>query len=243
MMRVAVVRFPGSNCEPEACRAVERAGGEAFYVWHRDSSLQGAEAVLLPGGFSYGDYLRSGAIARFSPIMDAVRQHAAAGGPVLGICNGFQILCEAGLLPGALVRNAALHYLSRPVDVRIERSDTLFTNAYAAGELIRIPIGHGDGRYVASEAVLDELEQNRRVVLRYAGSPGTDFPANPNGSLRDIAGVCSAEGNVVGMMPHPERLADPVLGSDAGHRVFVSLMGSAVAQSSILNPDVDRQAQ
>jgi phosphoribosylformylglycinamidine synthase len=226
MMRVAVVRFPGSNCEPEACRAVERAGGEAFYVWHRDSSLQGAEAVLLPGGFSYGDYLRSGAIARFSPIMDAIRQHAAAGGPVLGICNGFQILCEAGLLPGALVRNAALKYLSRPVDVRVERTDTPFTNAYAAGELIRIPIGHGDGCYVASEAVLDELEQNRRVVLRYAGSPGTDFPANPNGSLRDIAAVCSAEGNVVGMMPHPERLADPVLGSDAGHRVFVSLVSS-----------------
>jgi len=220
------VRFPGSNCEPEACRAIERAGGEAFYVWHRDSSLQGAEAVLLPGGFSYGDYLRSGAIARFSPIMDAIRQHAAAGGPVLGICNGFQILCEAGLLPGALVRNAALKYLSRPVDVRIERTDTPFTSAYAADELIRIPIGHGDGRYVASEAVLDELERNRRVVLRYAGSPGTDFPANPNGSLRDIAGVCSAEGNVVGMMPHPERLADPVLGSDAGHRVFVSLVSS-----------------
>jgi phosphoribosylformylglycinamidine synthase len=195
-------------------------------VWHRDSSLQGAEAVLLPGGFSYGDYLRSGAIARFSPIMDAIRQHAAAGGPVLGICNGFQILCEAGLLPGALVRNAALKYLSRPVDVRVERTDTPFTNAYAAGELIRIPIGHGDGCYVASEAVLDELEQNRRVVLRYAGSPGTDFPANPNGSLRDIAAVCSAEGNVVGMMPHPERLADPVLGSDAGHRVFVSLVSS-----------------
>jgi len=225
-MRVAVVRFPGSNCEPEACRAVERAGGEAFYVWHRDGSLQSADAVLLPGGCSYGDYLRSGAIARFSPIMDAIRRHAAAGGPVLGICNGFQILCEAGLLPGALVRNAELKYLSRPVEVRIERTDTPFTSAYRPGELIRIPIGHGDGRYVASQAVLDELEANHRIVLRYAGPAEADFAANPNGSLRNIAGVCDPEGNVVGMMPHPERLADPALGSDAGHRVFVSLITS-----------------
>jgi len=225
-MRVAVVRFPGSNCEPEAARAVERAGGEAFYVWYRDVALQGADAVLLPGGFSYGDYLRSGAIARFSPVMEAIRQHAAAGGPVLGICNGFQILCEAGLLPGALVRNAALKYLSRPVDVRVERTDTPFTRAYRAGELIRIPIGHGDGRYVAPDELLDALEHNRQVVLRYAGAPDADYPANPNGSLRDIAAVCNPEGNVVGMMPHPERLAESLLGSDAGHRVFVSLLSS-----------------
>ena len=225
-MRVAVVRFPGSNCEPEACRAVERAGGAAFYVWHRERSLQGADGVLLPGGFSYGDYLRSGAIAGFSPIMESIRQHADAGGPVLGICNGFQILCEAGLLPGALVRNAALKYLSRPVDVRVERTDTPFTNAYHPGELIRIPIGHGDGRYVAPEAMLDQLEQERRVVLRYAGPANADYPPSPNGSLRDIAAVCNPVGNVVGMMPHPERLADPALGSDAGHRVFVSLLAT-----------------
>jgi phosphoribosylformylglycinamidine synthase I len=231
-MRVAVVRFPGSNCEPEAFRAIERAGGEACYVWHRDSSLQGADGVVLPGGFSYGDYLRSGAIARFSPIMEAIRGHAAAGGPLLGICNGFQILCEAGLLPGALVRNAELKYLSRPVTLRVERSDTPFTNAYHQGELLTIPIGHGDGRYVAPDAVLDALEANRQIVLRYApGSAG--IPANPNASLRDIAAVCNAEGNVVGMMPHPERLADPVLGSDAGHRVFVSLLQSSPVRYAV----------
>jgi len=224
VIRVAVVRFPGSNCEPEACRAVVRAGGEAFYVWHRDADLSGADAVILPGGFSYGDYLRSGAIARFSPIMDAIRRHAAQGGPVLGVCNGFQILCEAGLLPGALARNAGLKYLSRPVDVRIERNDTAFTSAYEVGEVIRIPIGHGEGRFVASEEILNELETGRQVVLRYAGSGRADAPGNPNGSVRDIAGICNREGNVVGMMPHPERLAEAVLGSDAGHRVFTSLV-------------------
>lgn len=227
-MRVAVVRFPGSNCEPEACRAVERAGGEAFYVWYRDRSLEQADAVILPGGFSYGDYLRSGAIARFSPIMDAIRSHAADGGPVLGICNGFQILCEAGLLPGALVRNAGLRYLSRPVDVVVERIETPWTNAYRPGEVIRIPIGHGDGRFVAPEPVLDELEANRQVVLRYIGSPMADVPANPNGSSRDIASICNRDGNVVGMMPHPERLAEAVLGSEAGAGVFASLTGVRV---------------
>ena len=223
-MRVAVVRFPGSNCEPEAFRAIERAGAEALYLWHRDTSLQGAQAVVLPGGFSYGDHLRSGAIARFSPIMDAIRSHAEEGGPVLGICNGFQILCEAGLLPGGLVRNAGLKYLSRPVDLRVERSDTPFTAEYQRGELLRIPIGHGDGRYVAPESVLDELESEDRVVLRYVSVAGSDVPANPNGSLRDIAAICSPEGNVVGMMPHPERLAEPMLGSNAGQRIFDSLV-------------------
>ena len=229
MTTVAVVRFPGSNCEPETCRAIERAGGSAQYAWYRDTTLDGADAVILPGGFSYGDYLRSGAIARFSPIMDAIRRHAEAGGPVLGICNGFQILAEAGLLPGALVRNAELKYLSRPVDVTVERTDTPFTSAYGAGELIRIPIGHGDGRFVAPDQVLDELEAKGQIVLRYARPAASDVPANPNGSQRDIAGVCNPAGNVVGMMPHPERLADTALGSDAGHRVFVSLLSSGVA--------------
>ena len=223
-MRVAVVRFPGSNCEPEAYRAVERAGGSAFYLRHRDTSLDGADAVILPGGFSYGDYLRCGAIARFSPIMDAIRRHAEEGGPVLGICNGFQILCEAGLLPGALVRNAGLKYLSRPVDVRVERTDTPFTNAYRQGEVIRIPIGHGDGRFVAETGTLDALEAGGQVVLRYVGAGIPDAPANPNGAMRDIAGVCNPQGNVVGMMPHPERLAEPMLGSEAGGRVFLSLV-------------------
>lgn len=222
-MRVAVLRFPGSNCEPELFRAVERAGGEAFFLFHRDTDLAGADAVLLPGGFSYGDYLRSGAIAKFAPIMDAVRRHADQGAPVLGVCNGFQILCEAGLLPGALMRNAGLKYVSRPVDVRIEHTDTPFTGAYREREIIRIPIGHGEGRYVASDEVLDQLEGENRVVLRYIGG-SADVPANPNGSSRDIAGICNRARNVVGMMPHPERLADAVLGSDAGHGVFASLI-------------------
>lgn len=225
-MRVGVVRFPGSNCEPESVRAVERAGGEGFYLWHRETSLRGADAVILPGGFSYGDYLRSGAIARFSPIMEAIKRHAASGAPVLGLCNGFQILCEAGLLPGALVRNAGLRYLSRPVDVRVERTDTPFTHAYRQDEVIRLPIGHGDGRYVGTDAVLDGLEANRQVVLRYVGAASLDAPGNPNGSMRDIAGICNAAGNVVGMMPHPERLAEAGLGSAAGHRIFESLVTS-----------------
>ena len=229
MMRVAVVRFPGSNCEPEACRAVERAGGSAFYVWHRDPSLGGADAVILPGGFSYGDYLRSGAIARMSPVMDAIRTHALLGGPVLGICNGFQILCEAGLLPGALVRNAGLRYLSRPVDVRVERTTTPFTGAFRPGDVIRIPIGHGEGRFVGPEALLDRIEAEGQVVLRYH-DVGGDVPANPNGSSRHIAAVCNPSGNVVGMMPHPERLAEAALGSDAGQRVFASLSHHLIAE-------------
>lgn len=223
MIRVAVIRFPGSNCEPDAYRAVEREGGEAFYVFHRETDLRDADAVILPGGFSYGDYLRAGAIARFSPIMAAIERHAADGKPVVGICNGFQILCEAGLLPGALMRNAGLQYRSRPVDVRIERTDTPFTNAYQKGEVIRIPIGHGDGRFTATDEVLDQLERNGQVVLRYVDTGMPDVAANPNGAMRDIAAISNPDGNVVGMMPHPERLADELLGSNAGTRVFASL--------------------
>lgn len=224
MTRVAILRFPGSNCEPDAYRAVEREGGTPFYLFHRDTDLQDADAVILPGGFSYGDYLRAGAIARFSPIMAAVERHAADGKPVLGICNGFQILCESGLLPGALERNAGLKYLSRPVDVRIERTDTPFTTHYRRGEVIRIPIGHGDGRYTAAPEVLDALDANGQVVLRYVERPKADAPGNPNGAQHDIAAIANPEGNVVGMMPHPERLADVLLGSDAGTRVFSSLV-------------------
>lgn len=224
MTRVAVVRFPGSNCEPDALHAVAREGGSAFYVWHRETSLRDADAVILPGGFSYGDYLRAGAIARFSPIMPAVARLAEEGGPVLGICNGFPILCEAGLLPGALIRNAGLKYVSRPVDVRVERADTPFTGAYEAGAVIRIPVGHGDGRYTAPDALLDQLEAEGRVVLRYVDTGMPDAPANPNGAARDIAAISNREGNVVGMMPHPERLADPRLGSDVGAGVFRSLV-------------------
>lgn len=224
MTRVAVIRFPGSNCEPDAYRAVEREGGSAFYVFHRETDLRDADAVILPGGFSYGDYLRSGAIARFSPIMAAVERHAADGKPVVGFCNGFQILCESGLLPGGLMRNASLKYVSRPVDLRIERVDTPFTSDYRQGEVIRVPVGHGDGRYTATDDVLDQLEQRGLVVVRYVEGGLLDAPANPNGSARGIAGISNPEGNVVGMMPHPERLADDLLGSNAGTRVFTSLM-------------------
>jgi phosphoribosylformylglycinamidine synthase len=223
-MRVAVVRFPGSNCEAETFRAIQRSGGEAVYLSSRDHSLHSADAVILPGGFSYGDYLRSGAIARFSPVMDAIRAHADAGGPVLGVCNGFQILCEAGLLPGALVRNTSLRYLSRPVIVRVERTDTPFTGDFQEGHTFRVPIGHGDGRYVATEDELARLEQDGRVVFRYVGNGIAGVPANPNGSMHDIAGICNPNRNVVGMMPHPERIADPIQGEHAGMKVFSSLL-------------------
>jgi phosphoribosylformylglycinamidine synthase len=217
MIRVAVIRFPGSNCDEDTLRAAARAGTTAYYVWHRDTDLDQADVVMLPGGFAYGDYLRAGAIARFSPVMAAVTEHARAGGAVLGICNGFQILCEAGLLPGALMRNAGLQFLSRPVDVRVERTDTPFTCAYAAGTIITVPIAHGEGRYVATDDTLRALEAEGRVVLRYVGE-------NPNGSVADIAGVTNAERTVVGMMPHPERAADPLLGGAPGAGVFASVL-------------------
>ena len=227
MRRVAVVRFPGSNCDVDALRAAEAVGAEAYFIWHRDTSLAGADVVLLPGGFSYGDYLRSGAIARFSPIMAAVQQHAAGGGAVLGICNGFQILCEAHLLPGALMRNAGLTFVSRPVPVVVERTTTPFTSAYAQGTLLRLPVAHGDGRFVAAGDVARQLEAEGRVVLRYAtGDPAAE-PGNPNGSLHDIAGICNTAGNVVGIMPHPERAISPLLGSDEGLGFFTSFMGAA----------------
>lgn len=230
-MRVAVVRFPGSNCEAETFRAIQQSGGDAVYLSYRDHSLHGADAVILPGGFSYGDYLRSGAIARFSPIMDAIRAHADSGGPVLGVCNGFQILCEAGLLPGALVRNASLRYLSRPVIMRVERNDTPFTSDFEEGESFRVPIGHGDGRYVATEAELERLEQNGQIVFRYAGGGG-GVPPNPNGSLHEIAGISNANRTVVGMMPHPERISDPIQGEPAGMRVFSSLIHALAGRDS-----------
>ncbi|MEP6589576.1 MAG: phosphoribosylformylglycinamidine synthase subunit PurQ [Gemmatimonadota bacterium] len=224
MSRVAVVRFPGSNCETETLQAIERAGGAGVLLDYRETSLGGAEAVVLPGGFSYGDYLRSGAIARFAPVMQAIQAHAAAGGAVVGICNGFQMLCEAHLLPGALLRNAQQRFVSRPVDVRIERRTTVCTTAYVDGEIIRIPVAHGEGRYTADPAVLQELEVEGRVMMRYVRVPGSDADHNPNGSAADIAGICNAAGTVIGFMPHPERLADATLGSDAGHRIFSSLM-------------------
>jgi phosphoribosylformylglycinamidine synthase subunit PurQ / glutaminase len=224
MLKVAVVRFPGSNCDFDSLRAAERVGTNAYLVWHRDTDLQGADVVILPGGFSYGDYLRSGAIARFSPIMQAVQRHAAEGGAVLGICNGFQILCEAHLLPGALMRNAGLTFVSKPVDVVIERADTVFTSVYAPGSRIRMPVAHGDGRFVAADDTLRMLEAEGRVVLRYEpSSEASPFQPNPNGSANHIAGISNAAGTVVGIMPHPERVADPLLGAPDGLGFFTSL--------------------
>lgn len=225
MIRVAVVRFPGSNCDEDTVRALALAGGEAYFVWHRERSLQGADVVVLPGGFAYGDYLRAGAIARFSPVMDSVIDHARAGGPVLGICNGFQVLCEAGLLPGALTRNAGLTFVSRPVRVRVEAIDTPFTRCYPPGAIFSVPVAHGEGRYVAPPDVIEELESEGRVVLRYVEG------SNPNGSANDIAGIANRERNVVGVMPHPERAVDPLLGSGDGLTMFVSAVQSTALTS------------
>jgi phosphoribosylformylglycinamidine synthase len=224
MVNVAVVRFPGSNCDFDTLRAAEAAGANGYFVWHRDTDLRQADVVILPGGFSYGDYLRSGAIARFSPVMHAVQRHAAEGGAVLGICNGFQILCEAHLLPGALMRNAALHFVSKPVDVTVERNDTPFTTDYAVGRRLRLPVAHGDGRFLATDDTLRMLEAEGRVVLRYvAESEGSPYQPNPNGSAAHIAGIRNAPGNVIGIMPHPERAADPVVGLADGRGFFTSM--------------------
>ncbi len=225
MIRAAVVRFPGSNCDMDALRATERAGCQGYFVWHRDDDLKEADVVLLPGGFSYGDYLRSGAIARFSPIMQAVKRHAEDGGPVLGICNGFQILCEAGLLPGALLPNAGLTFVSRPVPVKVENVATPFTMAYHKGETLHIPVAHGEGRFVAAPETIEELETSGRVVLRYLDND------NPNGSTAGIAGICSSDGNVVGIMPHPERVADSAIGDESGNGFFSSIVMWRAAES------------
>lgn len=230
-MKFGIVTFPGSNCDYDAYRAVvDVLGEEAVYIWHKDHDLQGSDVVILPGGFSYGDYLRPGAIARFSPVMSEVVEHARKGGIVIGICNGFQIACEAGLLPGALLRNASLQFVSAPVNLRVENSNTLFTSGYDEGQVIRIPIAHGDGRYTASDTELDALEQNHQIVFRYVDAGGdTTDDANPNGSARSIAGIVNAEGNVLGMMPHPERALDDLLGSRDGIALFESLLARVAA--------------
>ncbi len=214
-MKIGVVTFPGSNCDYDCLHAVEETiGGQAIYLWHAEADLQGSDAVFLPGGFSYGDYLRAGAIARVSPIMEEVRAFANAGGPVAGICNGFQILCEAGLLPGGLIRNRSLRFASRSVRLRVEATDSLWMSRYEAGQVLRVPIAHGEGCYVADEATLDELESSARVAFRYMGE------ASPNGSARNIAGIVNEAGNVLGMMPHPERAVDALLGSTDGVPLF-----------------------
>jgi phosphoribosylformylglycinamidine synthase len=230
-MKFGIVTFPGSNGDYDAYRAaVDGIGEEATFLWHKDHDLQQSDVVVLPGGFSYGDYLRPGAIARFSPIMREVVTFANRGGPVVAICNGFQIACEAGLLPGALLRNESLKFVSELVSVRVESTDTLFSNRYEAGQVLRIPIAHGDGRYTADQQTVDRLEGEGRVVFRYVGGPGdADEWWSPNGSTRAIAGIVNDAGNVLGMMPHPERAFDPLLGSSDGLGIFESVLARVTA--------------
>jgi len=225
-MKFGIITFPGSNSDEDAFLAVtDVLGQEGVHLWHKDHDLRGVDVVILPGGFSYGDYLRAGAIARFSPIMREVIAHADRGGPVIGICNGFQIACEAGLLPGALLRNASLKFVCEVVHLRVETTDTMFTNRYERGSVLRIPIAHGDGRYTADPETLNRLESEGRVVFRYVGGPGdADEWWSPNGSMRAIAGIVNEEGNVLGMMPHPERAIDPLLGSADGLGLFESVL-------------------
>jgi phosphoribosylformylglycinamidine synthase len=225
-MKFAVLQFPGSNCDQDVFHVLHRVLGQPTeMVWHKESSLQGADCVVVPGGFSYGDYLRCGAIARFSPVMRAVAAHAAAGGLVLGICNGFQILCEAGLLPGALIRNRDLHFICRHVYLRVETSETPFTSSCRQGQVLHVPIAHGEGNYVADEATLNALEASAQIVFRYCNNHGAVTPAtNPNGSCRNIAGICNTKRNVLGMMPHPERAAEPELDSTDGRAILESAL-------------------
>jgi len=224
-MRFGVVVFPGSNCDHDAWYAVtHNLGQQGEFIWHDSSSLGQVDAVILPGGFAYGDYLRCGAIAKFSPVMNAVRKFAADGGLVLGVCNGFQILVESGLLPGALLRNRDLKFVCREVAVRVETTNTPFTASATRGQVLRIPVAHGEGCYFADERTLDTLEKEDRVVARYVG--------NPNGSLRDIAGICNERRNVMGLMPHPERAADVLMGSTDGRVILESMVHSLVAAAA-----------
>jgi phosphoribosylformylglycinamidine synthase I len=237
-MKFAVVVFPGSNCDHDAHYAASQVlGQDAELIWHKDTSLRGADAVILPGGFAHGDYLRTGAIARFSPIMQEVKRFAAAGGPVLGICNGFQVLLEAGLLPGAMLRNRSLHFRCEFVHVRVEQIDTPFTVAASPSQVLKIPIAHGEGNYFAPPDVLERLERNRQVVFRYVSAAGemTD-EANPNGSVHNIAGICNEARNVVGLMPHPERACELAVGSADGLVLLQSAvrgLGAARAAVSV----------
>jgi phosphoribosylformylglycinamidine synthase I len=239
-MKFAVIVFPGSNCDHDAHHAVEDVlGQQAECIWHKETDLKGADAVILPGGFAHGDYLRVGAMARFSPVMTAVRAFAEGGGPVIGICNGFQVLLEAGLLPGAMLRNRSLQYQCEHIHVRVEQTDTPFTCGAAAGQVLRIPIGHGEGNYYAPPELLQTIEAGRQVILRYTDPRGrTGGGSNPNGSVNDIAAVCNQQRNVVGLMPHPERACEAMLGSTDGLVVFesvvkaVGLSGAAALQEA-----------
>jgi len=226
-MRIGVLVFPGSNCDHDLYHVLGGLlGFEAVYLWHKDSDLKKCDAVILPGGFSYGDYLRCGAIARFSPLMREVEKFANSGGPVLGICNGFQILTEARLLPGVLMQNTSRQFICDFTDIRVERSDTPFTRKVKAGQVLRMPIAHGDGNYFIDDEGLKRLEGEGQVIFRYVDARGEPTEAaNPNGSLKNIAGVCNAKRNVIALMPHPERVSEAILGSDSGKVIFESLLG------------------
>jgi phosphoribosylformylglycinamidine synthase subunit PurQ / glutaminase len=227
-MKFAVIQFPGSNCDQDCLAALNGiAGVRAEYVWHKKTSVAGYDAIVLPGGFSYGDYLRCGAIARFSPIMASVVEEARNGKLVIGICNGFQVLCEIGLLPGALVRNRGLHFICDLVTMRVEVADSAFTQACPQGSLLRMPIAHGEGCYFADEATLRELNERHQIILRYTTPNGrVEASANPNGSVENIAGICNREGNVFGLMPHPDRACEARLGSADGLKIFQSMIAT-----------------
>ena len=232
-MKAAVLRFPGSNCDQDCHLVLREMGVDVDYVWHKEESVAGYDLIVLPGGFSYGDYLRCGAIARFSPVMKSVVEEAKKGTLVLGICNGFQILCEAGLLPGALIRNRSLHFICEHVHVRVESVSTPFTSAALTGTVLHIPIAHGEGCYVADAETLAELRRNQQIVVRYCDANGNvSDAANPNGSADNIAGVCNKERNVFGLMPHPERACDLKLGSDQGRIIFESILSTLGARKA-----------
>jgi phosphoribosylformylglycinamidine synthase len=231
-MKFGVIIFPGSNCDHDAFWVIQQVAKQPVtFLWHDSPDLQGCDAIIVPGGFAYGDYLRTGAIAKFSPVMNSVKKFAAEGGLVMGICNGFQILCESGLLPGALMRNAGLKYVCKPVHVRVETTNTPYTQELTKGEVLEIPIGHMEGNYFCDENTLAELQRDNRIVFRYCTEQGEITPeSNPNGSLDNIAGICSPGRNVLGMMPHPERASENVLGCADGFKVFESLAGVIAAK-------------
>jgi phosphoribosylformylglycinamidine synthase len=230
-LKFGVIVFPGSNCDHDAYHVISKHVGQPVdFIWHRETDLRSYDAVIIPGGFSYGDYLRAGALARFSPVMNSVREFAAQGNLVLGICNGFQILCEAGLLPGALIRNQGLHFICEHVNVRVESANTPFTHELKTGEILRMPIAHADGNFVCDDETFAELSADDRIIFRYCDRHGElTAAANPNGSREHIAGICNRERNVLGLMPHPERACEDLLGSSDGREVFRSLAGTLAA--------------